>query len=329
MSGNIYGHLIWRCHIDTSEASRRIWRFLLPYINHFDGAIFSSKEFMKDQIQIPAYKIHPCIDPLKRKNKLHTKKESLKTLSSLFNKYNVDPKRPIVLAVSRYDIHKNQKTIVQAFKKLKKELPKKIKPYLIIVGNTAADDPEGDRRYHEILDEINGDKDIHAWLNIENNDECIGALMTLADCFVHIPTKEGFGLVVTEAMWHNTPVVGSKVGGVKMQIVNGETGYLIEPYQTDMIAKRMKSLLEDKNEKKELGKNSQDRVRSNFLLPHLVEKYLILMRYYLEIDNKIPDFRLNELTYKEIKEALYGRTVWPFSSNDLKRRVETIWEGLI
>jgi hypothetical protein len=53
------------------------------------------------------------------------------------------------------------------------------------------------------------------------------------------------------------------------------------------------------------------------------------MRYYLEIDNKIPDFRLNELTYKEIKEALYGRTVWPFSSNDLKRRVETIWEGLI
>ncbi len=329
MSGNIYGQLLWRCHIDTSEASRRIWRFLLPYINHFDGAIFSNKEFMKDLIQIPAYEVHPSIDPLKKKNRLMTKKEALKALSNLFNKHNVDPKRPIVLAVSRYDIHKNQKAIVQSFKYLKEILPKKIKPYLIIVGNTAADDPEGDKRYKEILEEIGGDKDIHAWINVENNDECINALMTIADCFVHIPTKEGFGLVVTEAMWHKTPVIGSKVGGVKMQIVNGETGYVLEPHQIKVVAKKIKSILENPAEKKELGEKAQERVRNNYLLPHLVEKYLILMRYYLEIDNKIPDFRINELTYKEIKAALYGRTIWPFSSNDLKKRVETIWEGLI
>jgi trehalose synthase len=329
MGGNIYGKLLWRCHIDTSEASRRIWRFLLPYINHFDGAIFSSKEFMKDQLQIPAYEIQPSIDPLRKKNHLMSKKEALNILSKLFNKHNVDPKRPIVLAVSRYDIHKNQKTIVDSFKLLKELLPKKIKPYLIIVGNTAADDPEGDLRYQEILDEIAGDKDIHAWLNIENNDESINALLTIADCFVHIPTKEGFGLVVTEAMWHRCPVVGSRVGGVKMQIVNGETGFLVEPYQTKVTAKRIKSILENSKEKKQLGEKAHQRVKENFLLPHLVEKYLILMRYYLEIDNKIPNFRINELTYKEIKEALYSRTVWPFSSNDLKKRVETIWEGLL
>ncbi len=329
MSGNIYGQLLWRCHIDTSEASRRIWRFLLPYINHFDGAIFTTKEFMKDQIQIPAYEIHPSIDPLKKKNYLYTKKEALRILRDLFNKHNVDPKRPIVLAVSRYDIHKNQKGIVQTFKYLKEIVSKKIKPYLIIVGNTAADDPEGNKRYKEILDEIDGDKDIYAWINIENNDECIGALMTLADCFIHIPTKEGFGLVVTEAMWHSCPVIGSKVGGVKIQIINEETGYIVEPFQSKLAAKRIKSILENPSEKKELGKRAHKRVKDNFLLPHLVEKYLVLMRYYLEIDNQIPDFRINELTYKEIKQALYGRTVWPFSSTDLKKRVETIWEGLI
>lgn len=329
MSGNIYGHILWRCHIDTSSASRRIWRFLLPYINHFDGAIFTTREFMKEQIQIPAYEIHPSIDPLRKKNHLFTKKEALNALSNLFNKYNIDPKRPIVLAVSRYDIHKNQQGIVQSFKYLKEILSNKIKPYLIIIGNTATDDPEGEKMYEEIIKEIDGDKDIHAWLNIENNDECIGALMTLADCFIHLSTKEGFGLVVTEAMWHKTPVIGSKVGGIRLQVINRENGYIVDPHDSKSTAKRMQSILENPTEKKKMGENAHEHVRNNFLLPSLVEKYLILMRYYLEIDNKIPEFRMNELSYKEIKAALYGRTVWPFSSSDLKKKVETIWEGLM
>jgi trehalose synthase len=328
MSGNIYGHLLWRCHIDTSQASRRIWRFLLPYINHFDGAIFTCKEFIKDQLQIPAYEIHPCIDPLRKKNELITKKSALKKLSKLFNKHNVDPKRPIILAVSRYDIHKNQKTIIESFKKLKTILSKKIKPYLIIVGNSAADDPEGEMMYQEILSAIDGDKDIHAWLNLEKNDESINALMTIADCFVHLSTKEGFGLVVTEAMWHSTPVIGSKVGGIKLQVTNEESGYLVEANDAKTTAKRLKSILENPKEKRMMAKHAHKKVKENFLLPSLIERYLILMRYYLEIDNKIPNFRMNDLTYKEIKSALYGRTVWPFSSTDLKKRVESIWEGL-
>ena len=328
MSGNVYGHVLWRCHIDISQASRRIWRFLLPYINHFDGAIFTCKEFIKDDLQIPAYEVHPCIDPLRKKNQLMTKKEALKKLSTLFNEHNIDPKRPIVLAVSRYDVHKNQKGIIQAFKQAKSILSKKIKPYLIIVGNSASDDPEGEMMYQEILSAIDGDKDIQAWLNIENNDECISALLTLADCFIHLSTKEGFGLVVTEAMWHNTPVIGSSVGGIQLQVINEETGYLVKPNDSKTTAKRIKSILEDSKEKQTLGKNAHKHIRDNFLLPSLVERYLLLMRYYLEIDNKIPNFRMNDLTYKEIKAALYGRSVWPFSSSDLKKRVETIREGL-
>jgi hypothetical protein len=60
----------------------------------------------------------------------------------------------------------------------------------------------------------------------------------------------------------------------------------------------------------------------------MIKKDLMLMRYYLEIDNRNLDFRLNKLTYKEISQALYGRTVWPFSTNDLKKRIEIIWDGL-
>jgi trehalose synthase len=326
MNGNVYGHIVWRCHIDTSNASRRIWRFLLPYINQYWGAIFTTDEFVRSPLQIPTYKISPSIDPLRVKNRQYAKKEALHILGALFHKSNIDPDRPIVLAVSRFDIHKNQKSIIKSFKLLKDQMKKK-KPQLIIVGNSATDDPEGMKMHEEITKEADGDKDIHIFLNVRNNDKVVGSLMSLADCFVHISTKEGFGLVVAEAMWHGTPVIGSKIGGITKQIQHRHNGFLAEPFDFSTIARYMKELIEDKTMRRELGKNAIEYVREHFLLPQMLHKELILMRYYLEIDNKIPPFRINDLTYKEITQALYGRTVWPFSSDDLKKRIEAIIEG--
>jgi trehalose synthase len=77
MSGNLLGTILWRCHIDTSEANEYIWRFLLPYINQYDGAIFTSNEFVKEGIHIPIYNVAPAIDPLKEKNLAITHKQAL------------------------------------------------------------------------------------------------------------------------------------------------------------------------------------------------------------------------------------------------------------
>jgi len=329
MSGNIFGYVLWRCHIDTSEASRRIWRFLLPYINQFDGAIFTSPEFARDGIHIPIYCMTPAIDPLKEKNRQYTREEALEIVSPLFKKYNIDPSRPIVLAVSRYDVHKNQKTIIQAFKRLKAELSVEgVDPVLIIVGNCATDDPEGSIMYETILKEIGQDPDIYPLLNIEDNDRCIGSLMRLANCFVHISTKEGFGLVVTEAMWQGAPVIGSTVGGIKKQVLNEFNGFMVEPFEIDKIVKYMALLLTKEQDRETLSKNAVEHVRGNFLLPSLVRKYLILMRYYLEIDNKFPDFRVNDISYSEIRKAAYGRSVWPFSRDAIHNKIEALWEKL-
>lgn len=323
MSGNIMGNILWRCHIDTSQANENIWRFLLPYINQYDGAIFTSKEFVKEGVHVPLYGISPCIDPLKEKNIRYSQKKAESLLAPLFKKYKIDGTRPIVLAVSRYDIHKNQKTIIQAFK-LAKKMPdlKKINPILILVGNSASDDPEGAKMYETILKEINNDKDIYALLNIENNDKNIGALMALAKCFVHVSTKEGFGLVVTEAMWQGTPVIGSNVGGIKQQVLDGVNGFLVEPNEIEKTANYIQTLLLDEAGRQQMSKNAVKHIKYNFLLPVLVKKYVKLMRYYLEIDKDLPDFRLNDLTYKEIKNAVYCRSAWHFSVADLKNKIE-------
>ena len=292
MNGNISGHTLWRCHIDTSNASRMIWRFLLPYINQYEGAIFTAPEFVKDNLHIPAYEVSPSIDPLRVKNKQRSRKEALKILEPIFNKHDIDPKRPMVVAVSRYDIHKNQSRIIEAFKLMKKNIAKGMKPILIIMGNSAADDPEGNIIYEQVKKTAGTDKDIYLLLNVENNDAVVGSLMSIANCFVHISTKEGFGLVVTEAMWQGIPTIGSKVGGIPKQVINGVNGFLVEPDQSSKTARAMQAFLEDEKLRASFGEAARNHVARNFLLPHMLKKELTLMRYYLKIDNKIPGFRI-------------------------------------
>jgi len=302
MNGTVFGHVVWRCHIDTSDASRRIWRFLEPYINHCSGAIFTAREYVREPLQIPTYEIAPSIDPLREKNKEYSRDEALKIMSDLFNQHDVDPERPLVLAVSRYDIHKNQRTIIRAFKKARDEMPKQ-KPLLVIVGNSATDDPEGSGVFRDMQNEAGGDKDIRLFVNVENNDAVIGALMSLCNVFIHISTREGFGLVVSEAMWQGAPVIGSNVGGIKMQVIHNETGYLVEPLEEDDVAKNIRDLLSDDKLCKEMGRRAKEHVRRNFLLPHMVAKEIALMRYYVEVDNKTPTTRINDITYREMASA--------------------------
>ncbi len=289
--GNYEGKMVWRCHIDTSEANERIWNFLLPYINNYDAAIFSQRSFVKEGIKKPVYQIAPSIDPLSEKNKRRTEKEALDTLSDLFSEHHIDAERPIILAVSRYDVHKNQFTIIDAFKKLKADQDiQKIKPILIIVGNSATDDPEGIEMYDKTLKQIDGDPDIYPLLNIPDNDNNIGALMKIASLFIHISTKEGFGLVVTEALWQGTPVIGSRVGGITLQIINDKNGYLVEPFDIERICGFAKHLLLHKEKREHFGNNAIEIVREKFLITTLVKKYIILMRFMLGID--FPYFKI-------------------------------------
>lgn len=291
--GNYEGPKLWRCHIDTTSANKLIWNFFLPFINHYDGAIFTDERFVKPGVRKPVYRVAPSIDPLSPKNRQLSEQEARQVLTPLFNKHNIDGDRPIVLAVSRYDIHKNQSTIIKAFKEIKndREVQKK-KPILIIVGNTATDDPDGLAMYGQMMEERENDTDIFLLMNIDNNDENIGALMRIANQFVHISTKEGFGLVVTEALWQGTPVIGSDVGGISQQVIDNETGFLVEPFDVEQIKNKMKYLFLHRDESRHIGRQAIEHVRENFLLPSLLENYLLLMRHYTGVDSKQPEFRI-------------------------------------
>ncbi len=304
MNEVIYGTILWRCHIDTSSPHKIVWRFLLPYINHCSGAIFTMPQFVGPGLQIPIYQITPCIDPLAEKNHQYTTEEALKVLSPLFEAQGIDPQRPILAAVSRYDVHKNQKTILEAFLRLKEKKRLQAPPYLIFLGNTATDDPEGGAMLAQLEEQAEGQSDVRFLVNVANNDQVVGALMHLAEGFIHISTKEGFGLVVTEALWQGTPVIGSRVGGITEQVIDGRTGYLVDPLDVEAVAASMDRLLDDPEGAAAMGRHGRKHVARNFLLPELVRRYLMLLGFYTGVSSQLPPFRLDDLSYKELLQNL-------------------------
>ena len=307
MNGVIFGNVLWRCHIDTSAPHQTIWRFLLPYINHYAGAIFTIPEFIGSGLKIPLYQIMPCIDPRTEKNHQYTYHEVLDILSPLFKEHHVDPERPIFAAISRYDIHKNQGTILKAFKRLRQEKKYDPAPYLIFLGNTADDDPEGLSILKKLKQQAGNDPDVKFWADVKNNDQVVGALMRIACGFVHVSTREGFGLVVSEALWQGTPVIGSMVGGIIKQVIDNQTGYIVDPMDVDTIAAKMAQLLDDPDKTAKLGAQGREHVRRFFLLPELIRRYLILLRFYTGVDRGLPEFRLNDLTYSEATNVVRAR----------------------
>ncbi len=302
MSAPILGKTLWRCHIDTSMPNKAVWRFLLPYINQHDGAIFTTREFVGPGLKVPVYEIMPCIDPLAPKNQHYTRTQALDILQPLFTADNVDPERPIFAAISRYDRHKNQETILKAFSRLVEERPRGPRPCLIFIGNTATDDPEGDAVLNELRRQAGGRADVRFWVNVEDNDRVVGALMRIARGFVHVSTREGFGLVVAEALWQGAPVIGSRVGGIQRQIIDQVTGHLVDPLDVEAIAARMAAVLDDGDAAAALGRQGQEHVRRNFLLPELVKRYLILMRHYSGLDADLPPF-----AYRGISNGVAAR----------------------
>ena len=131
--------------------------------------------------------------------------------------------------------------------------------------------------------------------------------MHCARGFIHVSTREGFGLVVSEALWQGTPVIGSRVGGIIKQVIDNKTGFLVDPTDVDTIAAKMARILDVPEEAEHLGSQGREHVRKYFLLPELVRRYLHLLQFYSGTTQELPEFRLNDLTYSETLNVLRAR----------------------
>ncbi len=258
---------IWRCHVDTSTPDPAAWKFIETFINAYDACIFHMPEFVYEKIKIPTFTIRPSIDPLHPKN-VDLSPEEIKEIVSVFG---VDPEKPIILQVSRFDRLKDPFGVMRAYRMVKK----KYASQLVLLGGFAPDDPEGEEVFRELKEQAEGDKDIFLLNLPPDSHREVNAFQRAATVVVQKSLREGFGLVVSEAMWKGKPVVGSNVGGIKRQVVHGVTGYLVNTVEG--AAWRIRQLLANAELRESMGNHAIERVRHRFLIIRHLRDYLLLI----------------------------------------------------
>jgi trehalose synthase len=261
------GKWIWRCHIDANKPFRPVWKYLRDYVDLYDASIFSLAIFAQP-LSHPVYLIPPSIDPLHEKNIELTQNE----ISSVYVRFLIDPERPLVLQVSRYDRFKDPLGVIQTYKLAKKFVPSL---QLVLAGGGAEDDPEGEIVLSEARAAAVDDPDIHILSLPGDAHRTINALQRAADIVLQKSIKEGFGLTVTEAMWKSKPVIGGDTGGIRIQVVNHHTGFLVN--SPEGAALRIRYLLYHRDKLKEMGQKARRFVLENFLITRHLREYLTLM----------------------------------------------------
>jgi len=253
---------VWRCHLDLSRPEAEVWKYLRRWIDRYDEVIVSCPEY-KQQIRPPQRVFMPAINPFTIKNRRLNDREIDERLAH----YEIPVDLPLVVQVSRFDPWKDPKGVVKAFKLARKQIDAR----LVLLGNFATDDPEGE----EIFRSLCACQDERILILTSGDDTAlVNALQTRAAVVLQKSLREGFGLTVAEAMWKGTPVIGGNVGGIRYQIEDGVNGFLVSSIEET--AKRIVQLVDDKELRDEMGHKARETVRENFLLTRYLEQYLDL-----------------------------------------------------
>jgi trehalose synthase len=215
-------------------------------------------------MRVDEFIIPPSIDPISEKNRELTPEE----ISETAKRFNIPSDRPILLQVSRFDRFKDPIGVIKAYHMVKKYND----CVLVLAGSPAADDPEGEAVLAEVREYAADDPDVFILLLPAFSDKDINALQRMATVVLQKSVKEGFGLTVSEAMWKEKPVIGGAVGGIPLQILHGETGFLV--HSPEGAAFRLRQLLNDPDMAKRMGERGKEYVRTNFLITRQVRDYL-------------------------------------------------------
>lgn len=261
------GKWIWRCHIDVSKPYRPVWRYLRNFLTDYDASVFSLAAFAQP-LPHAQYLVPPSIDPLSDKNRSLPEQD----VEAVYERFDIDPERPMLLQVSRFDRFKDPVGVLQAYKLAKKT----IRPLqLVLAGGSATDDPEGEAVLAEVRDATGDDPDVHILLLPPDAHREINALQRAADVVLQKSLREGFGLTVTEALWKGRPVIGGNTGGIRLQVVNHQTGFLVNT--PEGAAMRIRYLLDNPKEAEKMGRQAHQLVLENFLITRHLREYLTLL----------------------------------------------------
>jgi trehalose synthase len=261
-------HWVWRCHIDLSTPNESTLDRLLPHLEPYPAAVFHMPQYVPQGMDGRAHIIPPAIDPLAPKNMAFSPEDAV----YICDQFGIDVDRPMLCQVSRFDPWKDPLGVIDAYRIVKEQMPD---VQLALVGSMATDDPEGWDFFNATIAHADGDPDIHILNNLNNVGAIeVNAFQSHCDVVIQKSTREGFGLTVTEAIWKARPFIGGDVGGIPLQVSDGETGFLVS--SAEECAERALEFLRDPGLGKKLGRAGKESVRRRFLMPRLLRDWLAL-----------------------------------------------------
>jgi trehalose synthase len=253
---------VWQCHIDLTTPNAALWRYLSGFIERFDTAVLSLPEYSQP-LQIPQRFIMPAINPFSIKNREMSDREIRDCLS----RYKIPTDIPLIVQVSRFDRWKDPQGVIDAFRIARKQ----VDCALVLVGNRADDDPEGQRLFEAIYRSAGED----IIIVLAEDAALVNALQRSAAVVLQKSLREGFGLTVAEAMWKGACVVGGNVGGIRHQITDGKDGFLVD--DTVQAAERIIQLLTNEGLRRRLSLRARKTVADRFLMSRLAEDWIDLI----------------------------------------------------
>ena len=260
------GCWVWRCHVDLSRASRRVWHLVRPDVAQYDAAVFSLPKFAQ-RLRIPMLIVYPSVDPLSEKNRELRRAE----VQQVLDRFGIPRDKPILLQVASYARSKDPLGVIQAYRLAKKYVDCR----LILAGGGATDHPEGSVVLAKVQEAAAKDSNIHALVLPPDAGREINALQRAAAIVIQKPLQEDFGLAVAEAMWKGKPVIGSFAGGIPVQVIFEVTGYTVNSIEG--AAFRIRQLLQNPDLMTRLGGAAREYVRRNFLITRHVGDNLALL----------------------------------------------------
>jgi trehalose synthase len=309
--------VLWRCHVgldEMNEWSERAWAFVRPYVENAHGFVFSRRRFAPDWVAPERLSvIPPSIDPLATKNEALDRETTLGVLATAdLLATDGEPDHPAVLRraqvvregppppidvplvvqVSRWDRMKDMAGVLRGFAA---GVDPATGAHLVLAGPAVegvSDDPEGLQIWQEtgaIWRELAAEDRQRVHLAAVPMDDpvenalVINALQRHAAVVVQKSVAEGFGLTVAEAMWKSRPVVASAVGGIADQIVDGESGLLLDdPADLQGMGELVSQVLESPSLAARLGENARHRIVEHFLPDRQLLQYATLVDQLLD-----------------------------------------------
>jgi trehalose synthase len=310
-----------------NEHAERAWEFLRPYVEMADSYVFSRREFVWSGLDLEkVWIVPPSIDAFSPKNQemdaataesilyraglrdaaddvppVFTRMDGgpgrVDRVAEVFESSAIPAGAAVVAQVSRWDRLKDPGGVMRCFA----EYVSDHDAHLLLAGPATAavaDDPEGS----DVLSEVIGERAklaararerVHLaclpMTDIEENAAIVNAIQRSSTLVVQKSLAEGFGLTVAEAMWKGGPVVASRVGGIQDQIVDGESGFLIDdPEDLGQFGAAISGLLDSPDEAARIGAAARERIRERFLGNRHLIQYMQLLAVLIGKADSVP-----------------------------------------